>query len=302
MNDMKLLERNEIDDERWDARVLSSPFFRHYALTYYLDAACELWMGLTNEDYSWVWPVPVKKVPVRRVYQPLLIQQLGPFCQNVDKELIERGIGFLKTQFAQVRIKFNDEIKSEHLSGEVQEHQNFELDLLPAYSVKRYNRTVQSNLKKSEKANLTIESQGEFDEWCVNTFKSTKGHEVKALNSEFYSKVKAVFSSFAQRDSAICYTAKINGEKVAQVYLLRTNGRLLFLFSASNHVGKECGAMHSIVDAVIKEHSGQEFVLDFEGSNDKGLAYFYGSFGAERKVYLQLTESRLKWPLNRLIK
>lgn len=302
MNDMKLLQRAEISEEKWDECVRASPFFRHYALTSFLDAACDNWMGLTDDDYSFVWPVPFKKFPVPRVYQPLLMQQLGPFGKEVIAEQIKDGMNLLRGRFTHIRIKFNDQVSRHQLDGDIAEHQNFELDLSPAYSMKRYNRTVQSNLKKSEKANLIIESSNEFDPWGIGTFKVSKGKEVKVLTERFYLQVQAVFQSFAAKDSALCYTAFKDDNKVAQVYLLNTNHRLLFLFSASNDLGKQFGAMHAIVDEIIKAYSGRKFILDFEGSNAEGLAYFYAGFGAERKVYLQLTESSLKWPLNKLLK
>ena len=302
MNNMKLLPREEIDEQRWDNCVISSPFFRHYALTYYMDSACEFWMGLLDEDYSWVWPVPIKKFPVSRVYQPLLSQQLGPYGASIDGQVVQNGLLFLKRHFAHIRIKLNDQFQQSQLIGELEQHQNFELDLSLPYTIKGYNRTVQSNLKKSEKAKLTIQSSNDFDSWCVETFKHSKGIEINALKDDFYIQVENVFKAFAERDSALCFTAFSEAEKVAQVLVLNSNNRLLFLFSASNIIGKQFGTMHAIVDAIIKEYSGRPFVLDFEGSNDPGLAYFYGGFGAEHKVYLQLTESRLKWPLNRLIK
>ncbi len=302
MSKMHFIERSQIDDEKWNHAVLASPLFRHYALTYYLDAACDYWMGLVNEDYSWVWPIPIKRFPVKRVYQPLMIQQLGPYGENINQDVIDAGVDFLKSHFTHIRIKFNDHFALDRAKGKVEKHQNFELDLAFPYSLKRYNRTVQSNLKKAEKASLQVRASKEFDPWCINTFKTSKGKHIKVLDSKYYAQVEAIYGAFAKRNSAVCYTAELKEVKIAQALILNSNQRLLFLFSAASDEGKQCGAMHAIVDEMIKSYSEHAQILDFEGSNDDGLAYFYSGFGAEQKVYLQLTESRLKWPLNRLLK
>ena len=51
--------------------------------------------------------------------------------------------------------------------------------------------------------------------------------------------------------------------------------------------------MSFLIDSFIKNHSGENKVLDFEGSMDNNLARFYKSFGSEEIVYLQILKNKL---------
>ena len=48
---------------------------------------------------------------------------------------------------------------------------------------------------------------------------------------------------------------------------------------------KHIGASHALIDAFIKDHAGQNLILDFEGSDFRNLAFFYSRFGAKVEIY-----------------
>jgi hypothetical protein len=57
--------------------------------------------------------------------------------------------------------------------------------------------------------------------------------------------------------------------------------------------GKTIGASHALIDAFIKDHAGQNLLLDFEGSDIRNLAFFYSSFGAGEEKYTGIKMNRL---------
>ena len=59
--------------------------------------------------------------------------------------------------------------------------------------------------------------------------------------------------------------------------------------------GKTIGASHALIDAFIKDHAGQDLILDFEGSDIRNLAFFYESFGATIEIYPALKINKLPW-------
>ena len=73
----------------------------------------------------------------------------------------------------------------------------------------------------------------------------------------------------------------------------------VFLFSATDATAKRTGAMHWLINEFIKSRSGEEMILDFEGSNLPGLARFYKRVGSKETVYLQVRKNNLpkiiKW-------
>jgi len=302
MSDFKHLRRDQIDDERWNATVRSDPFFRHYALTYFLDACGGQWTGLVGPAYSWVWPLPILKFPVSRVYQPLLAQQLGPFGTELSTDRLHEIWDWLSKEYWQLRIKFNQRYPS--LPGKVVEHRNVELDLNTDLATlhSSYNRNVQSNLKKAAKNQVSVGSDPAFDPWSLHSFQEGRGQQLKQLDQKFFKQVETIYRAFEAREEARTYTAYHQGVCVAQVMLLSANHRLLLFFSASNEEGRKVGAMHAILNKIIEDHAGASAVFDFEGSDNDQLAFFYRGFGGTDKVYLQAETSRLFWPLNVLIK
>ena len=81
---------------------------------------------------------------------------------------------------------------------------------------------------------------------------------------------------------------------LAGLMLLNTNERLLNFFTGSDLLSRRTGAMHLLIASIIREYCNGKYVLDFEGSNNEKLAYFYKSFGGDERVYLQAHQ---KWNL-----
>lgn len=301
---MRLVTRDKIDHERWNHVVQNSPQFRHYALSYFLDACTPTWSALIWGNYDVVWPLPMKTKLVKRVFQPLLAQQLGPISidKNVSDYALE-GLGFLNKNFKTYNVKFGDSILD--LEGcETNGHLNVELDLSQGYSkvLKGYNRNAKSNIKKSEKAGLIIEQANDHYQYVIDVFRSSPRADNAILNDTFYKDVASIYLSFLEREEARCYLAKYQDNPIAGILILTSGNRMLNFFTASTPQSRQVGGMHALVDYVIKNASKNHTVFDFEGSDDDSLRFFYKSFGGDEKVYLQTESNRLLWPINKIIK
>ena len=90
----------------------------------------------------------------------------------------------------------------------------------------------------------------------------------------------------------------LEGHLCAGACLLKTAGRVIFIFSGNTDEGKKSGAMHFLIEYMIKEQAGNEIVFDFEGSNDENLARFYQSFAVENKPYSFVKLNNLPFPYN----
>ncbi|MEZ4721231.1 MAG: GNAT family N-acetyltransferase [Flavobacteriales bacterium] len=286
---MQFLQRHQIDDEKWNEVVRSSDRFRHYALTYFLDAVTVEWSAFVGDNYEWVWPVPIKRSPVPQVYQPLLAQQLGPyFTESISEGEIEMVWKELKSNYWRLNVKFSDHFKA--IPFEVgRKHINVELALDSEYDTltKNYKRNAVSNIRKAEQAELVISVDEEYQPEIVKQFKLGKGKEVNELDEAFYAQVQSIYEAFAGRNESETWVASIDGKFLAGIMLLKTNNRLLNFFTGNAPDAREVGAMHFLFDAIIKRYANSASALDFEGSNDENLAYFYKSFGGSEKVYLQ---------------
>ena len=57
------------------------------------------------------------------------------------------------------------------------------------------------------------------------------------------------------------------------------------MFSAVSERGRKEKSISLIIDTIIQEFSGSNFIFDFEGSMIDSLASFFKSFGAELEEY-----------------
>lgn len=78
------------------------------------------------------------------------------------------------------------------------------------------------------------------------------------------------------------------GNLQAGAVFLFFQSKIIYLFGASSDAGKNTGAMALLFDLFIQEKSGQNLVLDFEGSNIESLARFYKGFGGKEAYYYHL--------------
>lgn len=293
----QLVDRSEIDDERWNALVQSSDHFRHYALTYFLDATCDQWKALIWDDYRVVWPLPVKTRPAAQLYQPLLAQQLGPYPpERLDASELESAWRWLEGRYWKLNVKFNDHFRKIPMAHVP--HTNVELELLSSSKGLEagYNRNVRSNVRKAQEAGLTFRKEGAFDSKWIRVFRQSRGGQIDVLDDAFYQHVANIYQAFELRNEAETWVASKGAQALGAVMLLTTNDRLQNLLTASTPEARDCGAMHGLFDAIIQHYAGQNKTLDFEGSDDEKLAFFYRSFGGVERVYLQATSGvHLPW-------
>jgi hypothetical protein len=80
------------------------------------------------------------------------------------------------------------------------------------------------------------------------------------------------------------------------ILLLRFKNRMHLLQSVTVDEGRTVQANHFLIDNLVREFAGRDFILDFEGSSVPGIAEFYKTFGATDEPYYFFRYNRLPWP------
>ena len=81
-----------------------------------------------------------------------------------------------------------------------------------------------------------------------------------------------------------------------QPFFSLAQNRIYYMLAWNNEEGRQKGASHQLIDAIIKENAGKDIWLDFEGSDIPGIAFFFEGFGAQPEYYYYLRENRLpRW-------
>lgn len=172
---------------------------------------------------------------------------------------------------------------------------NFEMDLISDYGkiASAYQNNLQRNIAKASKNKLSVSKHIRPEE-IIELFKAGKGLELKHLDDTHYSLIKRIaYESIHKGIGEAWGIYDEYNQLVAGVLWVTSNQKTIFLFSAVSAEGKKLHAMPFLIDSFIRENAGKPFTLDFEGSNDGGLARFYGSFGAKRVIYQRYINNSL---------
>jgi hypothetical protein len=294
---IRYLKHNDIDKAKWDSCIRTAVNAVTCAESWYLNLVCDDWDALVEDDYLSVFPLTAgKKMGIHYLFQPAFTQQLGIFSRKaLTKELVNEFLDHIPRKFRFVDISLNQSNKTDHPGFKITRWQNFELNLNPGYDrlFQNYSENLRRNLKKAEKSGLVHDKETEAQK-IITLFRNNRGRDIKSLASKDYSTLSRLIVE--GKSLGNIYTiGVINTDKslYAGAVLLKGNDRIVFLFSGLSDEGRKSGAMSLLIDSIIREHSSQNIIFDFEGSNDTNLARYYKSFGSLGNTYPHLEMNRL---------
>jgi hypothetical protein len=296
---IQYLSHNEIDKPKWDHCLLNSINGMIYGTSWYLDQVNPGWEALVSGDFEAVMPLPAKqKWGLSYLIRPAFCQQLGVFSKSgIDKNLIEEFISNIPSNFRWINMPLN-EWNYEEMSGITREAGiNYLLSLSPLYDILHasYVQNTKRNLGKS----IDKKVIPEYTEDINILIKLKLEHAFSRLNQTHVQFLNNIFDRYKISGDAKIVCVMDDDEKMmAGALFIHFRNRWIYLLSASSGKGKENRAMFAIIDKFIRDHSGKEEFLDFEGSMIPELARFFAGFGAIPKPYPQLKLNRLPFPLN----
>jgi hypothetical protein len=298
---IRYTKNEDIDRKRWDECIAGSVNGLAYAYSWYLDALCPgQWDALITDDYLSVFPLPNrKKSGISYIYTPFFIQQLGVFSREQQNEqYVDHFLDAIPGAFRLVELNLNIHNIASCAKFSYVKNLNHELDLYSPYEQIRenYSENIIRNLKKAANNNISVRKDDSIDP-VIELFRDEKGREIKHWGDREYDLFRHLLAECKKRGLMEVMGAYAhNGDYIAGIIFLRSNGRAIFLFSANDQAAREQGAMPWMIDHFIRENAGKELILDFEGSNDEGLARFYKSFGARQTVYQRAVRNTLpRW-------
>jgi hypothetical protein len=294
-----------IDKPGWDDCIIHAVNGNLYAFSWYLDIVSPGWCALVENEYEKVFPLPVSaKAGFNYLMQPYFTQQLGLFYQLLSsEEVLLDFLNAIPSGFKYIDINLNTSNKLTSAPN-VTEMTNLELDLISEYTdiASRYQGNLQRNLKKAAQNKLTIAKNARPED-IISLFRANKGQELIHLNDHQYSLIQRIaYESIHKGKGEIWGAYDEFNQLVAGVLWVFSHSKAIFLFSALSANGKKLNAMPFIIDQFIRQNSGKSFTLDFEGSNNEGLARFYSSFGAKKVIYQRYTTNILPFPLRIALK
>ncbi len=239
-----------------------------------------------ENDYERVMPLTgARKYGISYLFQPYFAQQLGVFSrQKLSPKILNTFLDSVPPQVKYIDIKLNSFNKPNAKDKSFVPNVNHVLDLINEYEIiaGKYATNTKRNLKKSQKYKLNL-MKNIKPEQVIELFRENRGKTIRKWSDRHYGILKRLMYSAVYKGKGIVYGVFDEyNELCAGAFFIRSNNRLIFLFSGSNDIARENAAMTFLIDHVIDEHTPSQIVLDFEGSNDTNLARFYKGFGDKR--------------------
>ena len=295
---IRLLKHNEINKRRWDDCINKSFNGNVYALSWYLDIVHPNWNALIENDYERVMPLTnSKKFGFSYMFQPFFVQQLGVFSTSqLSQDDVDNFINAIPQQYLLTQYRLNSYNKVDYDSDIIAKHRNVELDLIYDYQYlyNNYNNNTKRNLAKAEAAGLSINNNIN-PEIIINLFRNNRGKDIKHWKDKEYNRLLELINTAISQEC--CFTIGINdidNNTIAGAVFMHSHDRIIFLFSGSDEAHKDKHALTMLLDNVIREFSETQYTLDFEGSDNDGLARFYKGFGGAEVFYPEVKYNNLK--------
>lgn len=303
---IQYLTHQQIDKVKWDNCIEHADNGLIYGYSFYLDTMSKNWdaLVLSNGDhsenvYEAVMPLTWKmKFGIRYLYQPFLTAQLGIFGKKITEEKTTSFIQHIPVSFRFIDISLNRNNCSGIPANFSVNRSNYILDLNKPYETiyQNYRENIQRNIKKALQLGCSFQNDVDVEqviELALHQMKSQGKEEVENIN-----RFRKLYQQLHTRQMAATYgIVSSQKELLASCVFFFSHNRAYYILVGNNPAGKTMGASPALIDGFIKLTSGNNILLDFEGSDIPNLASFYRSFGAEHEPYPALKINRLPFYL-----
>jgi hypothetical protein len=300
MENIRYITNKDIDKEKWDNCIDDAANGLIYGYSFYLDTMAKNWDALVLNDYEAVMPLTWnRKYGISYLYQPPFTASLGIFGNDLSAALINNFLLTVPKKFSYWDIYLNHGNYFQVPAFNLYERMNYILPLQSSYGniFRGYRKTIQRNIKKCEQLHSVVKKDFAVEEVIALSIKQAK--LFSRLTDADLEKVKKLYKQLHQNKQAITYGIYCSSKLIASAAFFFSHGRAYYILVGNHPDGKTIGASHSLIDAFIKDHAGQNLILDFEGSSVTNLAFFYSSFGAFQEKYTGIKLNRLpviiKW-------
>jgi hypothetical protein len=287
-------QRHEIDTLKWDNCMNKAPNGLIYAYSFYLDHMADNWDALILNDYEVVMPLTWrKKIGIHYLYQPPFTAQLGLFGKNISADLLQKFLASIPSKFRLWEFSLNQGNFYQLNAFNLFERVNYVLPMDQSYQnlYDNYRENIKRNIKKSIQNGNIISS--DIDVAAITglaKLQPNSGPENELV------KFEKLYAFLKGESMAKTYGVFSNrNELLASCVFTFSHNRAYYILVGNHSNGRTLGASHALIDAFVKDHSEQNLLLDFEGSDIRNLAFFYSSFGASEEKYPAIRLNQLPW-------
>lgn len=295
------LPNEKIDRIKWDKCIKTASNGLIYASSVYLDKMSGHWDAIVLNDYETVMPLTWKrKFGIHYLYQPPFTPCLGVFGNKLNAATIELFLHSIPSKFRYWDISINSGNFFSLTTFNMHQRVNYILDLGRPYDelAALYRENITRNIKKSNLAGLAVIK--DIEPAGIIALAREQALQFSRLTRDDFDRFLELFTSLKKTGQAVSYgVLSPTGQLMASAIFFFFRNRSCYILVGNHPNGKTLGASHALIDTFIRDYAGQPMILDFEGSDFSGLAFFYSSFGATEERYAAIRVNKLprilKW-------
>jgi hypothetical protein len=294
--EIKYITREQIDTGKWNTCIAKAANGLVYAMSFYLDIMAENWSALIAGDYDAIMPLTWnRKYGFTYLYQPAFTAQLGLFVlDNSNQDLIEKFIGEAKRLFKFCEIHLNEKNKA----AGCYQRANYLLSLDKSYLEIRnnYKKRLLENLKEAGSNQVSYSPSDDFSH-TIYLFEHEYGKRFPHVRTKHYQRFGLLCQEMKNRNMLFVRQVRDpSGKLLSSSIFFKDHRRIYNIMSVTLKPGREKRSHFYLIDQLIREFSPQNLVLDFEGSEQTGIAGFYKKFGSFLCPYPFLKFNNLPFP------
>ena len=138
------------------------------------------------------------------------------------------------------------------------------------------------NIKKAQDAGNTLKKNIPVSD--IIHLAKEQAKNFSPITNKDYENFSSLFAILQKKNMAVTYGIYSSQQQlVASSGWFFSHDRAYYILVGNHPNGRTSGASHLMIDHFIQDHAGKKLLLDFEGSDIKNLAWFYSSFGAQKK-------------------
>lgn len=298
-NQIRYIEHRNIDKAKWDACITAAPNGIIYAYSFYLDLIAKNWDALVLGDYEMIMPLPWKrKFGLSYIYIPMFASPLGIFGKNISSLLMAEMLTRIPKQFRLCDLNLNVDFTPVDNSYIIKKRVNHVFSLHKNYDslFSAFRSSYKQIINKGTAAGCRIKKNIPV-KTVLELAKNNLLHKTSITEDDF-SRLEKVFHAVQEKLKTATYAVYSDkNELLASSIFFFSHNRAFYILAGTTQQGRTAGASHQMLNAFIKDHAGQNLVLDFEGSDITEIAFFFEGFGAMKETYTFIRINRLPFPL-----
>ena len=268
---MKIVERENIDTEKWNALVDQTKDAAFFSYAWYLDATAENWCVLVNDNYSAGIALPYsKRLGVETLYTPIFVRYIEWLG---DKRELKTCETFIRKRFKNIHISMRQKVLGVGYSA-------FVFQVLNPNKERRIGSQAKRMLKKAVKNDIQVTKSNNYLR-IFEVINIELKNKITGIDKDSLKTLDRLFEAASKEKVLRSYEI----ENCGGIVCLAHEGQMLYLKGTVLSRTKEVGGMYKALNNAINEAHENKMIFDFGGSRVDGVKRFNHNLGGEDVEY-----------------